>query len=79
LNKENKQLDYDPTAIDYFNNGEFLVLGGSNREVLLYSREGYSMWIMINNIYLGTNLGTIAQMDSWVWVVRAKPASNTIV
>lgn len=26
-------LDYDPTCISYFTNGDFLVIGGSNRKV----------------------------------------------
>ncbi|OZC11066.1 WD domain, G-beta repeat protein [Onchocerca flexuosa] len=66
LFQEDKKLGYDPTAIEFFNYGQFLIICGSNRQVTLYSREG-------------TTLGTVAQMDTWVWTVKARPNTNTIV
>uniref|UniRef100_A0A915PHM5 Intraflagellar transport protein 122 homolog n=1 Tax=Setaria digitata TaxID=48799 RepID=A0A915PHM5_9BILA len=66
LVREDKKLGYDPTAIEFFNYGQFLVMCGSNHQVTLYSREG-------------TALGTVAQMDTWVWTVKAKPNTNSIV
>lgn len=27
----------------------------------------------------GTYLGIVAQMDTWVWCVRTKPHTNTVV
>uniref|UniRef100_A0A0M3INF2 Intraflagellar transport protein 122 homolog n=1 Tax=Ascaris lumbricoides TaxID=6252 RepID=A0A0M3INF2_ASCLU len=64
--REEKKLGCDPTAMDYFNYGQFLVICGSNRQVTLYSREG-------------TTLGTVAQMDTWVWTVKARPNTNAVV
>ncbi|KAK0399989.1 hypothetical protein QR680_003303 [Steinernema hermaphroditum] len=61
-----KHLGYDPTSMEYFNSGQFLAITGSSKQVLLYTREG-------------TLLGTIAQMDSWVWTVTASPNTNTVV
>uniref|UniRef100_A0A8R1TUJ1 Intraflagellar transport protein 122 homolog n=1 Tax=Onchocerca volvulus TaxID=6282 RepID=A0A8R1TUJ1_ONCVO len=66
LFQEDKKLGYDPTAIEFFNYGQFLIICGSNRQVTLYSREG-------------TALGTVAQMDTWVWTVKARPNTNTII
>lgn len=37
---EDKKLGYDPTAIEFFNYGQFLIMCGSNHQVTLYSREG---------------------------------------
>uniref|UniRef100_A0AAF5PHL4 Intraflagellar transport protein 122 homolog n=3 Tax=Wuchereria bancrofti TaxID=6293 RepID=A0AAF5PHL4_WUCBA len=66
LIREDKKLGYDPTAVEFFNYGQFLIMCGSNRQVTLYSREG-------------TTLGTVAQMDTWVWTVKARPNTNAIV
>ncbi|VIO86941.1 Uncharacterized protein BM_BM3532 [Brugia malayi] len=66
LIREDKKLGYDPTAVEFFNYGQFLIICGSNRQVILYSREG-------------TTLGTVAQMDTWVWTVKARPNTNAIV
>ncbi|EJD73786.1 hypothetical protein LOAG_18816 [Loa loa] len=66
LVREDKKLGYDPTAIEFFNYSQFLIMCGSNRQVTLYSREG-------------TTLGTVAQMDAWVWTVKARPNTNAIV
>ncbi|KAL3982366.1 WD domain G-beta repeat family protein [Acanthocheilonema viteae] len=66
LVQEDKKLGYDPTAIEFFNYGQFLIICGSNRQVTLYSREG-------------TTLGTVAQMDTWVWTVKTRPNTNAIV
>ncbi|VDK84326.1 unnamed protein product, partial [Litomosoides sigmodontis] len=63
---EDKKLGYDPTAIEFFNYGQFLIMCGSNHQVTLYSREG-------------TTLGTVAQMDTWVWTVKARPNTNAVV
>ncbi|CAJ0928653.1 unnamed protein product, partial [Mesorhabditis belari] len=66
VNTRERELSYDPTCAEYFNGGQFLVVGGSNKHVLLYTR-------------MGINLGIVSQMDTWVWSVTVKPNSNTIV
>ncbi|MCP9265899.1 hypothetical protein DINM_021310 [Dirofilaria immitis] len=70
LVREDKKLGYDPTAVEFFNYGQFLIICGSNRQVTLYSREA---------VAVGTTLGTVAQMDTWVWTVKARPNTNAIV
>uniref|UniRef100_A0A914CC48 Intraflagellar transport protein 122 homolog n=1 Tax=Acrobeloides nanus TaxID=290746 RepID=A0A914CC48_9BILA len=66
VGKQDNMLGYDPCAMEYFNDGQFLMIGGSSKIVTLHTRDG-------------TDLGTIAQMDSWVWNVKAKPNSNYVV
>ncbi|CEF71315.1 Intraflagellar transport protein 122 homolog [Strongyloides ratti] len=61
-----KNIDFDVFSIAYMNNGNFLIAGGINKNILLYTREG-------------TCLGCVAIMDSWVTVIKVKPKSNTIV
>lgn len=33
-------LDFDPCTLAYFSNGEYLCVGGSDRKVALWTREG---------------------------------------
>uniref|UniRef100_A0A183IWB8 Intraflagellar transport protein 122 homolog n=1 Tax=Soboliphyme baturini TaxID=241478 RepID=A0A183IWB8_9BILA len=62
---EEKNLTFDPCCIDYFTLGEFIIMGGSNRKVSLYTQEGLS-------------LGVIAELDSWVWACRTKPNTQFV-
>ncbi|PAV77093.1 hypothetical protein WR25_12873 [Diploscapter pachys] len=63
---KDKHLNYTPNCMRYFNNGQFLVIGGTNKQLNLYTRYGLP-------------LGTICQMDTWVWSVAAKPNSTIVV
>ncbi|VDD89863.1 unnamed protein product [Enterobius vermicularis] len=62
---DEKKLGYDPSGMDFFNYGQYLIMCGSNRRITLYNREG-------------TTLGTIAEMESWVWCVKSSHVSNVI-
>ncbi|XP_076048143.1 intraflagellar transport protein Oseg1 [Oratosquilla oratoria] len=58
-------LGFDPCCVSYFTKGEYLLLGGSNKACLLYTREG-------------VKLGTIGEQQSWVWCCAARPDSNFV-
>jgi intraflagellar transport protein 122 len=57
-------LNYDPTLIEYFGNGQFLLMGGSNNKLTIHTRDG-------------NELGTIAQTDSWIWAAKPRPNQET--
>ncbi|KAK6014011.1 WD domain, G-beta repeat protein, partial [Ostertagia ostertagi] len=63
VKREDMVLNYDPTCVEFIPSGQFLLIGGSGRQVTLHTR-------------LGTEIGTVAQMDTWVWCVRVRPISN---
>ncbi|WZN66107.1 intraflagellar transport protein 122 [Chloropicon roscoffensis] len=62
LGKEVK-LGYDPLSLSYSSDGEFLNVGGTNRKVQLYSKDG-------------TFLGATTEMDSWIWCAKPRPKHN---
>ena len=35
-----RTLDFDPCSIGYFSNGEYICIGGSDRKVSLWTKEG---------------------------------------
>ncbi|VDO39983.1 unnamed protein product [Haemonchus placei] len=63
IKRDDMVLSYDPTCVEFIPSGQFLLIGGSGRQVTLHTR-------------LGTEIGTVAQMDTWVWCVRVRPNSN---
>ncbi|XP_066967390.1 intraflagellar transport protein 122 homolog isoform X2 [Macrobrachium rosenbergii] len=60
-----RPLGFDPCCVSYFSKGEYLLLGGSNKSCLLYTREG-------------VKLGTVGEQASWVWCCAARPDSNFV-
>ncbi|KAF1756874.1 hypothetical protein GCK72_013328 [Caenorhabditis remanei] len=63
--KESRQLDFEPHCIKYCIQGEYLLIGGSDRKLKIYTRTGVL-------------LSTVAQMDHWIWSVAVRPNTNTI-
>lgn len=59
-------LNFDPCCVSYFSKGEYILLGGSDKQVSLFTKDG-------------VRLGTIGEQSSWVWTCRAKPDSNYVV
>eukprot|EP00501_MAST-03F_sp_TOSAG23-6_P000109 GSMAST32.ASY1.ANO1.111.1 assembled CDS len=49
-----KHIGYDPCSINYFSNGEYIVIGGSNNKVLLMTSQG----VALEEIYTA---------NSWIW------------
>ncbi|RXG56418.1 Intraflagellar transport protein [Armadillidium vulgare] len=60
-----RALGYDPCCVNYFNKGEYLLIGGSNKAALLYTKEG-------------VKLGVVGEQQSWVWCCAARPDSNYV-
>jgi|Transcript_6974 intraflagellar transport protein 122 len=60
-----RTLDFDPCSIGYFSNGEYICIGGSDRKVSLWTKEG-------------VRLNTIAEMEDWVWSVKQRPKQNFV-
>ncbi|XP_041348420.1 intraflagellar transport protein 122 homolog [Gigantopelta aegis] len=62
---KDRTLNYDPTTVSWFSKGEYVVVGGSNRECCLHTKEG-------------VKLGVIGEHSSWVWCAAVKPDSNFV-
>nr|XP_026691357.1 intraflagellar transport protein 122 homolog [Ciona intestinalis] len=66
IGKDTK-LEFDPCALQFFDEGRYLVVGGSNRKTSLYSKEGHF-------------LGIVSDSNSgWVWSIACKPDGNVVV
>uniref|UniRef100_A0A8C6Z1B5 Intraflagellar transport protein 122 homolog n=1 Tax=Nothoprocta perdicaria TaxID=30464 RepID=A0A8C6Z1B5_NOTPE len=59
-------LNFDPCCVSYFTKGEYILLGGSDKQVSLFTKDG-------------VRLGTIGEQSSWVWTCKVKPDSNYVV
>ena len=60
-----RNLGFDPCCAAYYSKGEYLMVGGSNKACLLYTRDG-------------VKLGTVGEQKSWVWCAAARPDSSYI-
>ncbi|XP_076122170.1 intraflagellar transport protein 122 homolog [Alosa pseudoharengus] len=63
---KDRLLNYDPCCVSYFSKGEYIVMGGSDKQASLYTKDG-------------VRLGPISEQNSWVWTCRVKPDSNYVV
>uniref|UniRef100_A0A665TFY3 Intraflagellar transport protein 122 homolog n=1 Tax=Echeneis naucrates TaxID=173247 RepID=A0A665TFY3_ECHNA len=63
---KDRALTYDPCCISYFSKGEYIVMGGSDKQASLYTKDG-------------VRLGTIGEQNAWVWTCRVRPDSNFVV
>uniref|UniRef100_A0A8C3LY36 Intraflagellar transport protein 122 homolog n=1 Tax=Chrysolophus pictus TaxID=9089 RepID=A0A8C3LY36_CHRPC len=63
---KDRMLTFDPCCVSYFTKGEYILLGGSDKQVSLFTKDG-------------VRLGTIGEQSSWVWTCKAKPDSNYVV
>ncbi|NXV77562.1 IF122 protein, partial [Atlantisia rogersi] len=62
---KDRMLNFDPCCLSYFTKGEYLLLGGSDKQVSLFTKDG-------------VRLGTIGEQSSWVWTCKVKPDSNYV-
>eukprot|EP01013_Petalomonas_cantuscygni_P002133 TRINITY_DN12163_c0_g1_i1.p1 TRINITY_DN12163_c0_g1~~TRINITY_DN12163_c0_g1_i1.p1 ORF type:complete len:1301 (+),score=344.82 TRINITY_DN12163_c0_g1_i1:249-4151(+) len=60
-----RRLDFDPCTISFFSNGEYLIVGGSDQRVTLWTKNG-------------VKLATLAQERDWVWCAAQRPKANYI-
>ena len=60
-----RNLGYDPCCASYYSKGEYLMVGGSNKACVLYTRDG-------------VKLGTVGEQKSWVWCCAGRPDSTSI-
>ncbi|XP_036188151.1 intraflagellar transport protein 122 homolog isoform X7 [Myotis myotis] len=63
---KDRPLNFDPCCISYFTKGEYILLGGSDKQVSLFTKDG-------------VRLGTVGEQNSWVWTCKVKPDSNYVV
>lgn len=63
---KDRNLNFDPCCVSYFSRGEYLLICGSNKQAMLYTREGIQ-------------LGPVAEQASWVWCCKARPDANYVV
>jgi intraflagellar transport protein 122 len=60
-----KPIGFDPLSINYFANGDFFVLSGTNKKASLWTREGG----FISNI---------CEKKDWIWSLKIKPKQMII-
>ncbi|KAF4638299.1 WD domain, G-beta repeat-containing protein [Toxoplasma gondii] len=59
-------LDCDPLSISFAPSGNFFLVGGSNGSISIWSHDG-------------VRLGTIGQLQDWVWACAVHPNSSQII
>jgi intraflagellar transport protein 122 len=62
---KDKKLGFDPCTVSYFSNGEYIVIGGSDRKVTLWTKEG-------------VKLAHVANTADWVLSAKPRPNQNQI-
>mgnify|MGYP000585963297 FL=1 len=60
-----KELGFDPCCMNFFGNGEFLVIGGSDKKVTLWTKDG-------------VKLGVIGEGKDWFWSCKVRPKHNCV-
>ncbi|NXG47405.1 IF122 protein, partial [Psilopogon haemacephalus] len=62
---KDRALGFDPCCVSYFSKGEYLLLGGSDKQASLFTKDG-------------VRLGAVGEHSSWVWTCKVKPDSNYV-
>jgi len=63
--QKDRKLGFNPCSISYFGNGEYMLIGGSNKQAMLCTREGAKLCV-------------ISDRQEWVWTVKYRPNHNAI-
>jgi intraflagellar transport protein 122 len=59
-----KDIGFDPCSICFYPTGEYMLMAGSNKELTLWNKEG-------------VRLGTIGEMQDWIWSCAINPGTKT--
>ncbi|KAG5489975.1 hypothetical protein JKF63_00094 [Porcisia hertigi] len=60
-----RELDFDPCSLSYFNGGEYMLLSGCDHKVTLFTNDG-------------NRLVEVAAADDWIWCARQRPRQKQI-
>lgn len=60
MHGKERDLGYDPCSLAYYAGGEYILIGGSDKKVSMYTKDG-------------TFLKALVERDDWVWTVAARP------
>ncbi|XP_013786897.1 intraflagellar transport protein 122 homolog [Limulus polyphemus] len=60
-----RHLGFDPVCVNFFSHGDYMIISGSNKEAVLYTKEGVLV-------------GIVAEQESWVWCCKPRPDSNQV-
>lgn len=60
-----RSLGFDPCSISYFNNGEYMVIAGSNKKATLWKKEGIKIC-------------DICETSNWIWSAKPRPNDNFV-
>eukprot|EP00041_Stephanoeca_diplocostata_P034387 m.1171057 g.1171057 ORF g.1171057 m.1171057 type:complete len:1193 (+) comp24511_c0_seq1:191-3769(+) len=63
--RNERALDYDPCAAAYFSEGDFLVMGGSDKKLSLHTPTG-------------VKLHTICEQEGWIWTCATRPGQRYV-
>jgi len=63
--QKDRKLGFNPCSINYYGQGEYMLIGGSNKEAWLCTKEGAKLCVIDNR-------------DEWVWAVKCRPKHNAI-
>ncbi len=74
---KDKDLGFDPCSIGYFSNGEYLIIGGSDRKASLWTKEGVRLTTIGTEITSTVYL-RLGEREDWVWVCRVRPKQNYV-
>ena len=61
-----KKVGFDPWSISYFSNGQYLVIGGTNKKLTLWNKEG-------------VKLGEIRKMNDWIFSCACMLDKNKVL
>lgn len=62
-----RSLGFDPLCVDYFSDGEFIIVAGCNKAVQLFTKDGI-------------RLGMLGEThESWIWTTAVHPYGTSMV